>query len=105
MMQHRVGAPRGLRVHWLHYELSADFTLHYHLNFTRKFHNYRYARFRKRTLIDEFIVIRSSKKCYRVMYFNNDFKFFKYFSARNYRTCAEKMENIFKTFKAMEDDK
>lgn len=104
MRQQRVGAPRGLRVHWLHYQLSGEFTLRYRLCYNYKFHHYRYARYRKRTLIDEFIVIRSSKKCYRVMYFNNDFKFFKYFTARNYRECAEKLENIYKTFKAMEED-
>lgn len=98
----RVGAPPGLTVHWLHLELAGEFTKAYRLSYNTRFHHYRYARYFKRTLIDEFIVVRTSKKCYRVTYFNNDYKFFKYFSAKNYRECAEKMKNTYKTFKEME---
>lgn len=103
MSYQRAGAPPGGRVHWLNEHLRGEFTKAYRLSYNYKFHHYRYTRYRKRTLIDEFIIIRTSKKCYRVMYYNNDFKFFKYFSARNYRTCAEKILNIYKTFKAMEE--
>ena len=99
----KVGAPPGLTVHWLHLELSASFKKEYQLTLNRKHHNYRYARYRKRTLIDEFLVVRTSKRCYRVIYFNEDFKFFRYFSCENYRSCAEKMIEIFKIFKKVEE--
>ncbi len=98
----RVGAPPGLTVHWLHMELAGDFTKAYKLSFNRLHHNYRYARYRLRTLIDEFIVIRTSKRCYRVMYFNEDFKHFQYFSCENYRDCAMKMIEIFSVFNSLE---
>lgn len=98
----RVGAPSALTVHWLYYELSGDFTKAYRLSFNRKHHNYRFARYRKRTLIDEFLVVRTSKRCYRVMYFNEDFMHFQYFSAENYRDCAVKMIDIFEIFKTLE---
>ncbi|MDE6104098.1 MAG: hypothetical protein K2G38_00210 [Clostridia bacterium] len=35
-------------------------------------------------------------------YFNADFNHFQYFSAENYRECAEKMEAIFKVFQQIE---
>ena len=100
---HRVGSPPGLTVHWLHMELNGDFTKTYYLSYNRKHHNYRYARYRKRTLIDEFLVVRTSKRCYRVIYFNEDFKFFQYFSCENYRECASKMKEIYEIFKMVED--
>lgn len=99
----KVGAPPGLTVHWLHLELAGEFTKAYQLSFNRKHHNYRYARYRKRTLIDEFLVVRTSKRCYRVIYFNEDFKFFRYFSAENYRECAERMFDIYEIFKKVEE--
>lgn len=102
---HRVGAPPGLTVHWLLFELAEDgvFTRCYKLSYNKSFHHYHFTRYRKRTLIDEFIVIRTSKRCYRVSYFNEDFKHFQYFSAENYRECAKKMIEIFKVFKRLED--
>lgn len=100
-----VGAPPGLTVHWLAYELTGEFTKAYRLSFNRKFHHYHYARYRKRTLIDEFIVIRTSLRCYRVMYYNNDFKHFQYFSAENYKDCAAKMISIYLIFKGVEKAK
>lgn len=98
----RVGAPPGLTVHWLISELAGDFTRAYKLSYNIKNHNYHFARFNKRTLIDEFIVIRTSKRCYRVMYFNDEFKHFQYFSAQNYRDCAAQMISIFNVFKQIE---
>lgn len=100
---HRVGAPPGGFVHWLHLELVGDFTRAYKLSLNRRHHNYRYSRFRKRTLIDEFLVVRTSKRCYRVIYYNDDFKYFQYFSCENYRLCALKMKEIFEIFKRVEN--
>lgn len=101
-MNGRRGAPPGLTVHWLAMELGGEFTKVYRLSFKQSSHHYHYSRHRKRTLIDEFIVIRTSKRCYRVVYFNQDFKHFQYFSARNYRECAEKMLKIYSVFKRIE---
>jgi len=98
----RVGAPPGLTVHWLISALAGEFTKAYKLSYNRRFHHYRFYRFRKRTLIDEFLVVRTSKRCYRVMYFNEDFKHFQYFSAKNYRDCAERMRGIFKAIQLAE---
>lgn len=99
----RVGAPPGLTVHWLHSELAGEFTKAYHLDYNNKYHHYRYTRYRRRTLIDEFIIIRTSKRCYRVMYYNHDYKHFQYFHAENYRDCADKIREIYGIFKALEE--
>lgn len=98
----RVGAPPGLTVHWLRLELCGEFNKTYRLNYNRKYHNYFYARYRKRTMIDCFTVIRTSKRCYRVTYFNADYMHFQYFSAENYRDCAAKMIEIYEVFKRLE---
>lgn len=98
----KAGAPKGGRVHWLQFELSGDFSRAYHLEYNYKYHNYHYARYRKRTLIDEFIVVRTSRKCYRVSYYNADYKHFQYFSARTCGECADKMIAIFYVFKRLE---
>lgn len=102
----RVGAPPGLTVHWLIFELAEDisFTRDYKLSYNRRHHNYHFSRYRKRTVIDEFIVVRTSKRCYRVMYFNADYNHFQYFSAENYKTCAEGMIAIYKIFKKIEGE-
>ena len=98
----RVGAPAGLTVHWLLWELVGEFTKAYRLSYNRKFHHYRFYRLRKRTLIDEFLIVRTSKRCYRVIYFNEDYKHFQYFSAKNYRECADRMRAIFKAIQLAE---
>lgn len=101
-MAGRVGAPPGYRVFWLNDELVGAFTKAYKLIHSPKTHNYRYARYKKRTLIDEFLIVRTSKKCYRVIYFNNDFKYFYYFSARNYKECACRMKGIYNIIRCLE---
>lgn len=101
-MHGKVGAPPGNRVHWLIDELNGEFTRAFKLSYNYKSHNYRYARYKKRTLIDEFLIVRTSKRCYRVTYFNNDFKYFYYFSCRNYKDCACQMKGIYSIFKHLE---
>ena len=104
--EHRVGAPPGNTVHWITFELYArggTFTKDYRLNYNDLIHNYRFSRYRARTLIDEFIVIRTSKRCFRVMYYNADYEHFIYFSAENYRDCAARMISIYQIFKSLEE--
>ena len=98
----KVGAPPGLTVHWLMWELVGEFTKSYQLSYNRKFHHYRFYRLRKRTLIDEFLIVRTSKRCYRVIYFNEDYKHFQYFSAKNYRECADRIRAIFRAIQLAE---
>ena len=107
-MEIKVGAPPGGRVHWLSDYLCGEFGKVYKRSYNYKYHNYRFVRYRKRTMVDEFLIVRTSKKCYRVIYYNDDFKFFLYFSARNYKACADKMiatYNIFKKFKSPKNEK
>lgn len=102
-MRGRIGAPPGGRVHWLSDELAGEFGKAYRRTYNYRNHHYRFYRMRKRTLIDEFLVVRTSKRCYRVIYFNQDFKFFLYFSSKNYIECANKMREIFSIFKRLEE--
>lgn len=97
-----VGSPPGYYVFWLLEALKGEFMLKYEYTNCRCKHNYRFARYRKRTLIDEFIIIRTSKKCYRVMYFNADYNYFTYFTESNYTSCSEHMKKIYFIFKALE---
>ncbi len=89
-------------MHWLSDELCGEFGRAYQRTYNYRLHNYRFARYDKRTLIDEFLVVRTSKRCYRVIYFNAQFEFFEYFSASNYRQCADKMRTIYGIFKRLE---
>ncbi len=100
--QYYRGAPPGGRVHWLSDELAGEFGRAYHREYNYRLHNYRFTRYNKRTLIDEFLIVRTSKRCYRVMYYNAQFEFFQYFSASNYKQCADKMRAIYDIFKRLE---
>lgn len=102
MKSSRVGSPAGYYVHWLDSALYGEFRKVYRCDYNYRYHNYRYARYRKRTVIDEFLVVRTSKRCYRVIYFNSDYNYFQYFSAKNYSECAEKMKAIYYIFKRLE---
>ena len=100
--QYYRGAPPGGRVHWLSDELAGEFGKAYHREYNYRLHNYRFSRYDKKTLIDEFLVVRTSKRCYRVIYYNAKFKFFQYFSASNYKKCADHMREIYRIFKRLE---
>lgn len=98
MIMNRVGAPEGGRVHWLLWALRGEFMKTYTCDFNYMFHNYRFVRYKEYRLskvIDEFIVIRTSKKCWRVMYYNHEKQIFKYLSADTYRECASRILEIY----------
>lgn len=101
--QYYRGAPPGGRVHWLSDELTGEFGRTYQREYNYRLHNYRFTRYNKRTLIDEFLIVRTSKRCYRVIYYNAQFKFFQYFSASNYKKCADQMREIYRIFKMLEN--
>lgn len=96
------GAPPGGTVYWLAFELSGEFLRAYKMDYAPHKHNYRFVRYNKRTVIDEFLVVRTSKKCYRVIYFNAEHEYYLYFSARNYKACAKRMIDIYHIFKRLE---
>jgi hypothetical protein len=98
MFNIRPGAPKGGRVHWLLSSLPSDFVKAYDVVYNYKYHNYRFVRYaenRVRYVIDEFIVIRTSKRCWRVSYFNRVTAEFKYFSCDTYLYVAAKMYEIY----------
>lgn len=101
-MKNRGGAPIGGRVHWLLMFLSKDFKRAYRLEFDYEYHNYFFARYVGRTVIDEFIIIRTSRSCFRVMYFNHRTTYFEYFPERTARECAEHIEELFKKIRVVE---
>ncbi len=90
-------------MHWLSDELTGEFGRTYQREYNYRLHNYRFTRYNKRTLIDEFLIVRTSKRCYRVIYYNAQFKFFQYFSASNYKKCADQMREIYRIFKMLEN--
>lgn len=71
-MGNPVGAPPGGRVHWLIYNLSAEFKRKYYTNYDYSKHSYLFLRKYDRVSLkslrrsDMFIVVRTSKKCWRV---------------------------------------
>lgn len=79
------------RVHWLLWNLSSEFKGKYVLKFDYKFHNYLFYRFNSHTrkIGQVFQVIRTSKRCFRLMYYDNG-KFL-YYSFNTSKKCAEKM--------------
>lgn len=99
---HTVGAPPGKFVFWIYEVLPLEFKSVYTCTTHDSQHNYRFARYRKRSLVDEFLIVRTSLRCYRVIYYNNDFEFFRYFSAENYRECVTTMVEIFHIFQMLE---
>lgn len=107
MYQLNVGAPKGLYVYWLDMELCGEFSKAYKCSCCSKTkqHNYRYAREYRNKLIDEFLVVRTSKRCYRVIYYNVEFNFLTYFSESNYVDCANHMKLIYECFKRIESNK
>lgn len=98
MVRLRVGAPKGGRVHWLIWALRGEFIHVYEVSYDYLYHNYAFVRYRPHrynSILDVFIVVRTSKKCWRVMYFNHEKLIFQYFVAKTYRECASKMMEIY----------
>lgn len=96
------GAPSGGRVHWLLLFLRKEFNRVYRLSFDYEYHNYRFARYEGRTMVDEFLVVRTSRSCFRVIYFNAETTYFYYFSEPTARECADHMYEVFLKFREVE---
>ena len=81
MSKGKSGAPKGGRVHWfLHYiERIPEIIDNYRVIYDYPFHNYFIYRASVLTVFkDFFIVMRTSVRCFRVMYFNAITKDFEY---------------------------
>ncbi len=102
----KVGAPLGGRVHWLLWHLSAEFKRAYKLSFDYEYHNYHFVRHEdgniRKLPIDEYIVIRTSRRCFRCMYFNYNNNYFEYFSEKTSFAMAEHLLKLFRKIKATE---
>lgn len=98
----RVGAPPGGRVHWLLLHLPREFARAYTLRYDYLYHNYHFTRYDKRTIVDEFIVVRTSRRCFRVMFFSWRYNYFEYFSEKTSKACAAHMQRVFAKMKLAE---
>lgn len=79
-MSRRVGAPKGGRVHWLLWNLRGDFKRAYRCVYNYAKHSYVFYRFRGKCLRDVFLVVQTSRHCWRCMYFDSVMLEFQYFS-------------------------
>lgn len=84
----------GRRVHWMLMSLPKSFLKRYQLKFDYEYHNYHFTRYNARTAIDEFIIIRTSRNCFRIMYFNFRTNYFEYGSERTAKSCAQRILRI-----------
>lgn len=101
----KTGSKPGGRIHWLLMFLSKEFIKNYRLRLDYEYHNYHFMRYEKRTATDEFTIIRTSRKCFRVMYFNFETMYFEYFSEPTARECAEHIDELYKKIKRAEENK
>lgn len=62
------------RVHWLLHELPSTFKMKYNISFDYEFHNYVFYRnygYRSPRIKEFFSINRTSKRCFRLFYFND----------------------------------
>ncbi len=84
------------RVHWLLWNLPSEFKSKYQLVYDYAFHNYCFYRMNGRKLYDLFIIVRTSKRCFRVSYVNAETKEMQAFSCRKSVNVARRMWYIYK---------
>ena len=84
------------RVHWLLWHLEREFKQEYILSFDYATHSYLFYRMKKRQLYDVFVVVRTSKRCFRVMYANTRTNEIQYFSCLRSINTARRMWYIYK---------
>lgn len=92
----RIGAPKGGRVHWLLWHLRCDFKCVYRCFYNYAEHRYLFYRLSGRTLYDVFIVVQTSRHCWRCMYFCSETLEFQYFSCFAARHLALRMWLIYR---------
>ena len=90
------------RVHWLLWNLSGNFKNKYQLYYDYAYHKYLFYRLEGRRIYDMFSVVRTSKRCFRVMYCNCKIGVHEYFSCKTSKKCAEFMEDIHNYYENIE---
>lgn len=93
--EYKPGAPPGGRVHWFIWNLPRTIKQAYTIEFEYDYHNYRLSRTAGRTLIDEFIVIRTSRTCWRCMYWHRFYKVSKYFSEKTSKKIGWRIFDVY----------
>ena len=93
------------RVHWLLDDISLDFRLAYVLVYNYAYHRYCFYRKRRKTMYDMFIIVRTSKRCWRVSYVNLITAQMIAFSCRKRQEVCEKLDLIYKENKEMLENK
>lgn len=91
----KFGAPVGGRVHWFIHNLPNCIKRAYKIEFDYEYHNYYLVRKRKMLLRDCFIIVRTSRRCWRCMYYNSDYEYFEYLSAMSSKDLVCKIERIY----------
>ncbi len=86
------------RVHWLLHNLPIDFKNKYRLEYDYVTHNYIFYRNYRWSILDCFIIVRTSRKCFRCMYYNRNNKTLLYFSRKTSIAMASEMYRIYKNF-------
>lgn len=104
------GAPKGGRVHWLIYRLSVNFKRKYFTNYDYAKHSYLFLRnlggvsLKKLRRSDMFIVVRTSKLCWRVVSHNMMFGQSEYASFKDSQAVAEYLESKSDEYEAMRSE-
>lgn len=100
MIYHKVGAPKGLRVHWFLIRMPQYLRSNYYVGYDYEFHNYflfrRSLAFGKTWLShsDFFTVVRTSRCCWRMTAYNVATGAAVYESARTSTALLAKIERI-----------
>lgn len=85
------------RTHWLLFELSNAFKLRFNLYFNYELHNYVFYRnygYRSPRIKEFFSIVRTSKRCFRLFYFNDRHGVSLTKNFKTSKDCAVFMENI-----------
>lgn len=106
-MSNRVGAPKGARVHWILLHLNSAFFNAYKCFYRYSNHNYIFYRFvgNRKKINDLFVVCRTSKKCFRLMYVNIAYDVYFYRSFATSKECAVFMLKMFDIYRKTVDYK
>lgn len=84
------------RVHWVLWSLPSEFKGKYNLVYDYAQHKYCFYRLNGRKLFDLFVVIRTSKRCFKISYVNAKKNDFRTFSCRKSCEVGKKLFEIYK---------
>lgn len=90
-----IGAPLGGRVHWFLYNLPDFIKRLYVVRYDYALHNYAMFRYKKRSLIDLFMIVRTSRRCWRCIYCHYLKKSVNYFSAQSSKQLIKQIQLIY----------